>query len=708
MCINLQRDGKIISLILDAPGRSANLLDREFTRRFSEVLKELENEAPFQGILVRSAKKDFLAGADLSMMLEAKDPAETMEWLSEFKDALRKLETLGKPVVALIEGSALGGGYEVALACHHRISLDSPSIQIGCPEVNFGLIPGAGGTQRLPRLIGIQTALPILIEGKIFRPPDAQKAGLIDKVASSQEEMQQLAMQFIESNPESAQVWDLPAMRWLEADPRSAEMLQYWAVAPSYVNQKTRGNYEAPRRVLAAVHEGSLVDFDTASRLETRHLVSCITSTQAKNMIQTFWIEMNQIKKGQRRPSGIPVRRFSRIGVLGAGMMGAGIAYAAALRGIDVYLKDRDLDSAQKGKDFSRKQVEKRIKKGRLDPVKGEELLARIHPVEEMEALRDCEMVIEAVFENRDLKASILMEVDDLLPADSIIASNTSTLPITGLAQYTNREDRFIGLHFFSPVEKMQLVEIILGEKTSDEALAAAFDLVLQLSKVPIVVRDGRGFYTSRVFQTYVLEGVAMVAEGEDPARIESFALDSGMPVGPLALSDEVSLELMDLIITQTQKDLESEGKTMPEHPGRAVVGKMVHEWGRLGKKNSRGFYDYSEARTKSLWNGIEDHFSRADTPLSKQDMQERFLFVQSLEALRCLEEGILATEADGNIGSILGWGFAPFHGGVFRYVHSFGVEKFISRANELSARYGERFSPPAILRDETIFPRSS
>lgn len=707
MCISIRRDREIIELILDAPDKSANLLDRDFTRRFSEVLIDLENEACYKGIIVRSNKKDFLAGADLSMMLQAEHPEELMTWLGEFKAALRKLETFGKPVVALIEGSALGGGYELALACHHRIVKNSSSIRIGCPEVNFGLIPGAGGTQRLPRLIGVQTALPLLIEGRVFSPSDALNSGLIDKIAASEEEMMQLALAYIETNPDSLQPWDFSGTSLLETDPRSAEMIQFWAMAPAYVNQKSRGNYEAHRRILAAVHEGSLVDFDTASRIETRHLVSCMISVQAKNMIQAFWVEMNQIKKGLSRPPELPRKRFGKIGVLGAGMMGAGIAYAAAMKGVEVYLKDRDLESAEKGKDYSRKQVEKRVQKGRMLPAKGEELLARIHPAADMHELKDCELVIEAVFENRELKAEILKEIDSILPKEALIASNTSTLPISGLASYTQRETNFIGLHFFSPVEKMQLVEIIMGQNTSSEALAAAFDFVLQISKVPIVVKDGRGFYTSRVFQTYVLEGIAMVAEGEDPAKIESYALDAGMPVGPLALSDEVSLELMDRIITQTQKDLEAEGLTLPEHPGREVVDRMVHAWGRLGKKNSRGFYDYGADRTKTLWGEIETYFPSTEMPASKVEMQERFLFVQSIEALRCLEEGILSTEADGNIGSILGWGFAPFHGGVFRYVRSYGVEKFIIRSNEFRERYGLRFTPPRILENRELFPRS-
>ena len=705
MCIRIEKDRDIIQLILDAPGKSTNLLDREFTRRFCDILQEIQEDQSYKGIVVRSNKRDFLAGADLTMMLEAGQPEELMVWLGEFKEALRKLETLGKPVVAMLEGSALGGGYELALACHHRICLNSSSIRIGCPEVNFGLIPGAGGTQRLPRMIGIQAALPLLIEGRVFTPEDALNVGFIDRLAHTSEEMLKMALAFIEANPESLQPWDLTGTSLLETDPRSPEMLQFWAMAPSYVNQKSRGNYEAHRRLLAAVHEGSLVDFDTASRIETRHLVSSMISTQAKNMIQAFWLEMNQIKKGLSRPPGIPVKRFSKIGVVGAGMMGAGIAYASALKGVEVYLKDRDLESAEKGKDYSRKQVEKRIQKGRMLSAKGDELLARIHPVADMHELRDCELVIEAVFENRELKAQILDEIDHILPEDSLIASNTSTLPISGLASYTQRETNFIGLHFFSPVEKMQLVEIILGKNSSNEALAAAFDFVLQIGKVPIVVQDGRGFYTSRVFQTYVLEGIAMVAEGEDPSRIESFALDAGMPVGPLALSDEVSLELMDRIITQTERDLAAEGVVLPDHPGREVVGKMVHSWGRLGKKNSRGFYDYCEDRTKILWGEIEINFPPVENPRPKIDMQERFLFVQSIEALRCLEEGILSNEADGNIGSILGWGFAPFHGGVFRYIRSYGVEKFIRRAEELTSLYGPRFTPPKILKNKELFP---
>lgn len=692
-----EKDG-IVTLCFDNKERGANVLNQEFVSVFKGAVVKLAEEENLQGVILTSAKSDFIAGADLEMMIRADEAAKTSEWIEDFKGQLRKLETLGVPVVAAINGSALGGGYEVALACHHRVCLNNPKIWLGLPEVTLGLLPGAGGTQRLPRIIGIEQSLPLLLEGKKLKPDQALKAGLIDALAENEDELIQKAVAFIKENPEATQPWDQKGFRWPGGSPSSPKLAQVWAIAPSMTSKKTWGKYEAPTKILSCVHEGSQMDMDSALRMETRYLVSCITSQQAKNMINTFWFQLNSINKGEQRPDGIEPKAVKKVGILGAGMMGSGIAYVSAKAGIEVVLKDVSLDAAKKGKSYSESLLDKAIERNRSTPEKKEALLSLITPTQDVADLEGCDLVIEAVFEDRDLKATVTKETEAVLDPAAVFASNTSTLPISSLAKASRSEEKFIGLHFFSPVDKMKLVEIIMGEKTSKETLARAFDYVLQIAKTPIVVNDSRGFYTSRVFTTYVLEGLALLGEGAHPRRVEVAGLDAGMPVGPLALSDEVSIELMYKILMATKKDLEASGAKLPDHPGHKVVFHMIEELNRLGKKNNEGFYEYPEKGSKSLWTGLAEHFPVSEDQLSRDEMMDRMLYIQSLETVRCMEEGVITSASDANIGSIFGWGFAPFHGGTLQYINAVGLKKFATRAKELASKYGERFEPPKLL----------
>ena len=691
-------ESHILTLTLNMPGKSANLLGQELLHAFEPLLARIQGEELVRGVIITSAKKDFVAGADLDMLYQTADPEVFMTMGMAFKAQVRQLETMGIPLVAAINGTALGGGYEIALFCHHRIAVDDPKIRIGLPEVKLGLFPGGGGSQRLPRMIGIQNALNIILEGKELPPQAALKAGLVDELVPDQDALLPAARAWIAAHPKALQPWDQPDYRWPGGNPKGPAMMQLWSIAPSMLNQKTRGNYPAQQHALAAVYEGSQVDFDTAERIETRYFAKTASSQVAKNMISAFWYQLNAIKKGNSRPQNFPQARCQKVGILGAGMMGAGIAYVAARAGLQVVLKDVDPATADKGKDHSVRLLDKQVNRGRLEESERAAILGRIQPTAKVEDLADCELIVEAVFEDRELKAKVTRETEQVIAANAIFASNTSTLPITGLAARSARPGQFIGLHFFSPVDRMNLVAIIIGGETTAETLAKAFDFVLQIRKTPIVVNDSRGFYTSRVFSTYVMEGLTMLREGVIPRAIESAGLQAGMPVGPLALSDEVSLSLMHHIMNQTRKDMEAEGKTHATHPGDAVVVKMVEDLDRQGKKQGKGFYDYPQGAPKRLWPGLGETFpATADQP-NQQEMIDRFLFVQALETVRCLDEDVLTSVADANIGSILGWGFAPFHGGCLQFINAYGLRSFVERTRELANTYGTRFSPPPSL----------
>ena len=704
MIFQVEKDNQGIAIVtIDMKDRPINVLGSAFVEGFSDLVEGFLGDESLKGVILTSAKKDFIAGADLDELYATRDPAEAMKLGMHFKKCARQLETMGKPVVAAMNGTALGGGLEVALVCHHRIALDHEKIRFGFPEVTLGLFPGGGGSQRLPRMIGIQAALPILLEGKTMDARAARKAGLVDDLAADKTALMEQAKAWIAAHPEAKQPWDERGFRWPGGHPKGASSAQIWALAPAMIGKKTRANYHAQNQALSAVYEGSQVDFDTADRIETRYFANTVCGPQAKNMLTAFWYQRNAINKGGSRPQGIAPTATRKVGVLGAGMMGSGIAYVTAKAGMNVVLKDVGQAAADKGKAVSRRLLEKKVERGFLTEEAMNQVLDRIETTERAEDCASCDLIIEAVFEDRRLKAEVTKETEAVLSKDAVFASNTSTLPITGLAKESSRPDRFIGLHFFSPVDKMNLVEIIVGEKTSPETLAKAFDFVLAIKKTPIVVNDSRGFYTSRVFSTYVKEGMALLAEGQNPRAIESAGLQAGMPVGPLAVCDEVSLSLMHHIGTQTQKDLTSEGKEIPKHPADAVVATMVEQLNRPGKKAGKGFYDYPAQSEKHLWPGLAQQFPATANPLSQQEMQDRLMIIQALETVRCFQEGVLRSVADANLGSILGWGFAPFSGGTLQFINAMGLERFAEKAQQLADRYGPRFQPPTLLRQMAI-----
>jgi len=701
--IRLEKDSdNIVHLIMDNPNASANVMDRDFTDSLQAVVEELQQQ-DYAGIIVRSAKKTFFAGGDLKSLYAAeKEEAETFFAACEsLKAKLRWLETQGKPVVAAINGTALGGGWEIALSCHQRIALDDKALKIGLPEVTLGLLPGGGGCVRMPRLLGIQNALPFLLEGKQVGVKQALEAGLIQQTASDKDELLKKARDFIRDNSSTQvlQPWDQPNYRMPGGDAKNPKNAQLLMIAPAMLEKKTHGCLPAPEVILATVVEGAQVDFETATRIESRHFVELTCGQVAKNMIGTFWFALNDLKAGASLPQAArnqetqPIRK---IGILGAGMMGSAIAYACASKGVEVVLKDVSMEAALIGKGYAEKSLQKRLQRGRTDEGRMQAILSRIQPTDNAAELAGCELVIEAVFEDRELKARVTSEAERQLSDNAIFASNTSTLPITGLANASSRPKNFIGMHFFSPADKMPLVEIICGEETSEETLAQAFAFVLQIGKTPIVVNDSRGFFTSRVFGCFTNEGIGMLSEGVNPATIENAASLAGFPVGPLAVSDEVSLTLMGRIRQQTINDLQREGKTVPSHPADAAIDHML-ELGRAGKAAGGGFYSYPEAGKKHLWSGLQEEFPPTEQP-SLQDIKERLLFIMAIETLRCYEEKVLRSVRDANIGSIFGIGFPPWTGGALQYINQYGVAKFAQRAQQLAESYGGRFAPPAVL----------
>lgn len=694
---------QILTLTIDMPGQSANTMNGAFREAMDETVAKVKDDLDsLRGVIITSGKKTFFAGGDLKELHKVtRDDAQAFEdMVNGMKAAMRALETCGKPVVAAINGSALGGGLEIALACHHRVVLDDDGIQLGLPEVTLGLLPGGGGTQRLPRMIGLEAAFPYLMEGKKVNPKAALKVGIVNELASSADDMMAKARAFIDAHPQCQQPWDQKGFKFPGGAPSHPAMAQKLAIAPAMLKQKTRGCYPAPERILSAAVEGAQVDFDNGSLIETRYFAELVIGQVAKNMTGTFWFQLNAIKAGGSRPEGVEKETFKKVGVLGAGMMGAGIAYSTATRGIEVVLKDVSVENAEKGKGYSEKLLARKVSRGHMTEAQQAEVLARIKTTDSVEDLAGCDLIIEAVFEDSGLKAKVTQESEQKLVPNGLFASNTSTIPITQLAEASAKPENFIGLHFFSPVDKMQLVEIIVGQETSDETLARAFDYVQQIGKIPIVVNDSRGFFTSRVFGTFVNEGIAMLGEGIHPASVENAGVLAGMPVGPLAISDEVSLTLMQHIRDQSRKDTEAAGNTWNAHPAEAVIDQMVNEHGRKGKAAGAGFYEYPASGKKYLWPELEALYVDADKAkgVQLQDLKDRILFIQAIETVRCLEEGVLRTVEDANVGSIFGIGYAPWTGGAIQFINQYGVRAFTERAKELAGRFGDRFSPPALL----------
>lgn len=708
----------IAHVVFDVPGRSMNTLTSKAIADIIAISNEVESNDSIKGLVVSSGKPSgFCAGADLGEMNEtAGGGGQVSKELSErelkkiqfdrafaLNATLRKLETCGKPVAVALNGLALGGGLEVALACHYRVAADdNPRIQFGLPEAKIGLLPGAGGTQRLPRLIGIEKALPLILQGKSFSAKQAKDMGVVQELAPASETVAR-AKDWVRANPTAKAPWDERGYKIPGGIPhRSPGAGRVATMANAMLAANSYGNYPAQKNILSSVYEGILVPIDAGLRIESRYFVNTQQRPEAKAMIRSLFLSTQALSKGASRPQGVPKYPINKVAVLGAGLMGAGIAYVQARAGIDTVLLDVSKENAEKGKAYSARLVEKGIKRGKLTEEKGEQLLARIHTTDNYDDLKGADLVVEAVFENPELKAEVTKKAEAQLDDQAVMGSNTSTLPITGLAKASVRPENFIGIHFFSPVERMGLVEIILGEKTTKETLAKAIDYVLAIKKTPITVNDRRGFYTSRCFATYTQEGMEMLGEGIKPAIIENVGRQSGMPMGPLEVSDSVGL---DTALKVGRQYAEVAGVKYENDARGRLVAWLVEDKGRIGRKAGKGFYDYgADGKPKQIWPDLTDGVEvKVDEcpPKLKKELKNRFLVRQAIEVARCFEEGVITDARDADIGSILAWGFAPYTGGCCSYIDLiWGIEKFVAEADRLSETYGERFKPGAMLRE--------
>jgi len=706
MKLDVDGDG-IAVLTWDMPGRTMNVLSGGSMSDFQDVVKKVVSDDAIKGLVVTSGKPAFMAGADLGEMEGSatgsgapKNEEERLKAQYEgalaFNLVLRDLETCGKPVAAAINGTALGGGLEVCLACHYRVVSDNPKTQLGLPEAKVGLLPGGGGTQRLPRLIGCAAALPLIMEGKSLNPQKAAKAGVIHKVVPEGELISE-AKRWIKEEGDPVQPWDQKKYRVPGGAPHDRGGGLTFMMGNAMLRKSTFGNFPAQRYILSAVYEGIQVPIDAGLRIEARYFTKLLNDPTSRNMIRSLFLSSQELNKLARRPKNVPTYDVKKLGVLGAGMMGAGIAYVSAQAGIEVVLIDRTIEDAEKGKAYSDKLLSKAVERKRQTEDGKAKILGLIKPSVDYNDLKGADLIIEAVFENRDIKADVTKQAEAQIADTAVFGSNTSTLPITGLAEASVRPENFIGIHFFSPVDRMPLVEIIRGKKTSDEALAKSMDYVKKIRKTPIVVNDSRGFYTSRVFGTYVGEGIAMLSEGVKPALIENVGRMTGMPVAPLALNDEVSLELAYHVREQTKKDL---GDNYKPTQADGLLEEMVMKRGRKGKKNGKGFYDYPKDGKKRLWPGLNEVIQSAEEQPDVEELKKRFLYIQALETARCFEEEVLTDVRDADVGAIMGWGFAPYTGGPLSLIDTVGAKTFVEECDRLAQKYGERFMPTKLLRD--------
>jgi 3-hydroxyacyl-CoA dehydrogenase/enoyl-CoA hydratase/3-hydroxybutyryl-CoA epimerase len=716
-------DDGVLHIVFDVPGKTMNTITQGVMAELPKIVEQIKTDAAIKGAVLSSGKANgFCAGADLGEIgggsmdagkARTEDEMLKAAFASGFtlNKALRELETCGKPVACALEGLALGGGLEIALACHYRVVADNPKIQLGLPEAKVGLLPGAGGTQRLPRLMGVQKALPFILQGTSMSPKEALDGGVVGAVVPAGETVAR-AKEWVLANPKAVAPWDAKGYR-VKDGPYTPGGAITFIGGNAMLGKTTFGNYPAQKAIMSAVYEGIEVPMDAALRIETRYFLKNMASPSAKSMVRSLFLSMQALAKGANRPQGYKPYEIRKVAVLGAGMMGAGIAYVQAMAGIETVLIDQSQEAAEKGKDYSRKLVDKAVSRGKMTKEKADALLALITPTTDYAHVKGADLVIEAVFENREIKADVTRKAEAQLAETAVFGSNTSTLPITGLAKASVRPANFIGVHFFSPVDKMGLVEIIMGKETSEETLAKAVDYVLKIRKTPIVVNDSRGFYTSRCFGTYVQEGIEMLAEGVKPAIIENVGKMTGMPVAPLAMNDEVALDLAYKVAQQTKADL---GDAWKPTAAQDIIETMVTKLERFGRKNKKGFYEYKDDGSKRIWPGLSELVATriAECPPDlREEYKKRLLYRQALETARCFEEGVITDPRDADIGSILGWGFAPYTGGTISLIDGMGVAKFVAECDALAQKYGERFKPNALLRDmaakgETFYGRFS
>jgi 3-hydroxyacyl-CoA dehydrogenase/enoyl-CoA hydratase/3-hydroxybutyryl-CoA epimerase len=696
----VDNDG-IATLLIDLPGKSMNVLCTELVSDLSECIDKVATDENVNGAILASGKAAFVAGADLTELVTAYDRGVTAqqgyEWSRDLSHVLRKMETCGKPFAVAINGLALGGGFELCLACHYRVMSDHPKAVLGLPEVSIGLLPGAGGTQRLPRIIGTEKALPIILQGKKLKPQKALELGVVHEIAPV-DELLDRAKTWLLKTPHPVAPWDAKRFRMPGgAGANTPKNAQQFMMGTSLLAANTQHNYPAPIGAISAVYEGCITPIDTGLDIESQYFGQLVSGVTARNMMRSLFVNKGAADKLAHRPKGIEKSRVTKLGILGAGMMGAGIAYVSARAGMQVVLLDTEIEGAERGKAYSEGLLSKAIKRGYSTEEKARALLNMIHPTTDYADLEGCELVIEAVFESREIKAGVTAKTEAVIPENAIFASNTSTLPITGLAEASKRPESFIGLHFFSPVDKMPLVELIVGEKSSDEAIARGLDYIQQIRKTPIVVNDSPGFYTSRVFGTSTNEGMTMLAEGINPALIENAAKMAGLPVGPLAVMDEVTLELGYKISMQAANDL---GDDYVEASGFPVMKKFVKELERKGKRFGKGFYEYPEDGKKYLWPGLAELYPLIEEQPPVQEVIDRLMYRQALETARCFEEGVLDHPADADIGSIFGWGFPPWTGGTLSFIDTVGIKHFVAECDRMAGAYGSRFAVSDWLRN--------
>lgn len=692
----------IVTITMDMPG-SVNAMNQLYRDTMHQTLERLEQEEGLAGVVIASAKSTFFAGGDLNELTDFKpgDEADFQAKIELTKNDLRRLERLPVPVVAAINGAALGGGFEIALACNYRVLLNTPAAVVGLPEVSLGLLPGAGGIVRLVHNLGLEKALPLLLEGKRLKPSEAAGLGLVNELVDQLDALVPAAKAWIKAQPadelRGTQPWDRKGHKIPGGTAQQSHIAQMVAGALAMTAKSTRGLLPAPERILAVAVESTLLDFDAALLVETRGLTFLAASVQAKNIINTMFFQMNEVNGGSSRPKGFEKSRVTKLGILGAGMMGNGIAHVAAKVGIEVVLLDVSLESAERGKGNIDKLLSKLVSQGRLSEEKRVQTLALITPTADYADLQGADFIVEAVFESVELKGTVTRAAEAQLQEHAVFGTNTSTLPISLLADASKRPANFIGIHFFSPVEKMPLVEIICGEQTSDETLAKAFDFARQIGKTAIVVNDSLGFFTSRTFGSFFDEGCKLLLEGVDPLLIDNLGKQIGMPVGPLTVLDEVSLELMRKV-NETQKEMGVFATVFDNSHSDEVGNILIKDHNRPGRHYGGGFYDYPEGGEKTIWPGLYELFYKADVCVPLEDIKERLLFRQAIEAVRCLQEGVLRSVADGNVGSILGIGAPMWTGGFLQFVNGYGIDRFIERAQALQQAYGDRFAPPALL----------
>jgi 3-hydroxyacyl-CoA dehydrogenase/enoyl-CoA hydratase/3-hydroxybutyryl-CoA epimerase len=688
----------IITLTLDMEGRNINIINHKIGAQFTPVMQHLKDEkarGSLRGIIITSAKNNFLAGGDLDYLHEVTDPEAIFDFSQNMQKFFRDLESPGVPVVAAINGSALGTGFELALACHYRIAIDNPKTRLGHPEVTLGIMPGGGGVIRMLWTLGVEKAYHVLADGKRFLPKEALKAGIVDVLAKDEKEMLYIAKQWLLENQEGRRTWDTNNGKIPGGRAKNNELGQRISLLTAQLMRDTENNYPAPAAILNTLTEGSLVDFDTACRIESRYFTELVKSREAKNMIKAFWYDFNAIKEGSSRPKGYGKFRVKKVGIIGAGLMGSSVAFICLMNRMEVVLKDISKAVAEKGKDLCQQKLNRMVEKGKLTSLQVPKILKKINTTDNAAKFKDCDIIIEAVFENQNVKANVTREAEMHLDEYSIFATNTISIPITKLATASARPENFVGLHFFAPADEVPLVEVVRGKRTSNEAIAKAFDFIKAIRKIPIVVKDNWGFFAARVQNTFILEGITLLQEGYAPALIENLSLQAGMPKGALALADNLSLNI---VLQYENQAAEIYGSKYIRHPAVDVLLKMIKDLNRQGKKMRAGFYDYQKD-SQQLWQELDNHFPSHSNSVAKHEITERLLFVQVIEAFWCLQEGIIKTEEEGNLGSIFGWGFPAFKGGVYQFVTDYGINDFIKKCELLEKKLGPRFQVPKRLR---------